>query len=530
MASELDPPAAEHLRSVAAAVYREAPSGWLSATLSCVVTPISVSRRLVYHRPEGPVNDRLFDLPLDPFHSLCRRGGAGQAHVDLTVQSSGDYQALVIWPGEHGPFSGFRSHLYLLDPGADPLQPGDEEDGPADASPAGDPQEAVHLLREVMRIKYEILGRTEPPRPPASTAMLELLQQRSPVPLPADLLALYRVSDGGPLTFDDYEWLSLSELVGPEGSGGRLEDGRYNRPGWETGWNHTVLETDPLRRVRRVTGHLGWIPFAHDGGGNYLAVDMAPGPGGRPGQVIEMGRDYDDGALYRADSVTGLLRMELKTLKRGDYEAPEEDYVELFGPEWEQPADRYAWQRRIDARRATLASVGPEVQRLIVLHGTELDLRPLRNAPRLRDITLTCRNPDLSVLRELPVENLELRVDTVDLTPLTGHPTLRTVVLTTEQPVRIAPLSTLPKLYGLDLAEAAVGDLEHLAGATTPRFLMLALEQWQELRKRTDRPPAPAVAALAGDTVRHQTALEWAAGFPRFRPPAVARLTGRLEP
>jgi len=37
----------------------------------------------------------------------------------------------------------------------------------------------------------------------------------------------------------------------------------------------------------------GWVPLASDRAGNYLGVDLDPGPGGSWGQVIIFGRDYD---------------------------------------------------------------------------------------------------------------------------------------------------------------------------------------------------------------------------------------------
>jgi hypothetical protein len=228
-----------------------------------------------------------------------------------------------------------------------------------------------------------------------------------------------------------------------------------------------------------------------------------------------------------ADSVTGLLRMELDTIGRGDYDAVEDSSIELFGPEWDRTPARNARERRIDARRESLGSLGPEVQRLIVGHGADLDLVALHNAPMLRDVRLTCQDPDLSPLLDLPVENLALTVDTVDLTPLAGHPTLRTVTLATTEPVHVAPLGTLPMLNGLHLAEAVVADLDGLAALRTLRYLMLSADQWQELRRRTDRLPPLAAAGLAGD-VRQEAALRWASGFPGFRPPRQTRITGRL--
>ena len=51
--------------------------------------------------------------------------------------------------------------------------------------------------------------------------------------------------------------------------------------------------SQPPNAIQSAYAHPGWIPIARDWGGNYLAVDLAPGPAGRWGQVIIFGRDYD---------------------------------------------------------------------------------------------------------------------------------------------------------------------------------------------------------------------------------------------
>ncbi|KAJ6122584.1 hypothetical protein N7512_005049 [Penicillium capsulatum] len=45
--------------------------------------------------------------------------------------------------------------------------------------------------------------------------------------------------------------------------------------------------------VQKAYAHPAWIPVARDWGGNHIAIDLAPGPSGKWGQVIIFGRDYD---------------------------------------------------------------------------------------------------------------------------------------------------------------------------------------------------------------------------------------------
>lgn len=52
-------------------------------------------------------------------------------------------------------------------------------------------------------------------------------------------------------------------------------------------------DSQPPNAIQKAYTNNSWIPLARDWGGNCLAVDLAPGPAGKWGQVIIMGRDYD---------------------------------------------------------------------------------------------------------------------------------------------------------------------------------------------------------------------------------------------
>lgn len=52
-------------------------------------------------------------------------------------------------------------------------------------------------------------------------------------------------------------------------------------------------ESVPENAIQRVYAHPAWIPLAKDWEGNNIAIDLAPGPKGRWGQVILFGRDFD---------------------------------------------------------------------------------------------------------------------------------------------------------------------------------------------------------------------------------------------
>ncbi|KAH7393164.1 1,3-beta-glucan biosynthesis protein-like protein [Cadophora sp. MPI-SDFR-AT-0126] len=61
-------------------------------------------------------------------------------------------------------------------------------------------------------------------------------------------------------------------------------------------WRQELLsrqDSQPPGAIQKVYAHPAWIPLVRDWGGNNLAVDLAPGPSGKWGQVILFGRDYD---------------------------------------------------------------------------------------------------------------------------------------------------------------------------------------------------------------------------------------------
>ncbi|HPO97721.1 MAG TPA: SMI1/KNR4 family protein [Bacillota bacterium] len=62
----------------------------------------------------------------------------------------------------------------------------------------------------------------------------------------------------------------------------------------------------PEGAVREEYINEGWIPFIKDFGGNFIGIDLKPGPKGKSGQIINFGRDEDE-KLVIADSVKDFL-------------------------------------------------------------------------------------------------------------------------------------------------------------------------------------------------------------------------------
>ncbi len=61
-------------------------------------------------------------------------------------------------------------------------------------------------------------------------------------------------------------------------------------------WRQELLDkqdSQPPNAIQKAYAHPAWIPLARDWGGNNICVDLAPGPAGKWGQIILVGRDYD---------------------------------------------------------------------------------------------------------------------------------------------------------------------------------------------------------------------------------------------
>ncbi|SCG39801.1 SMI1/KNR4 family protein [Micromonospora coxensis] len=260
-----------------------------------------------------------------------------------------------------------------------------------------------------------------------------------------------------------------------------------------------VYEAYPPGRVRRVSRSDWWVEVGTDSGGNDCMVDLDPGPHGRPGQIIEYGRDFHGPVGYVAESVTAALRDAIGSLRGAD---------DSSRRAWIHP--RYSHSERVGQRRVADVVAGLDVQELYlndgdVLHLAELaPLRHLRNVSVNRAARVTAALPP-----GVPVEWLSIDAAEIDLPPLGAHPTLWGLRLATRLPISIGSLTGLPALSHLDLSAAKVSDLHRLADLTGLRVLELDLAQWRELREHGPLPAGLAAAALNG-FARLEDADQWA--------------------
>ena len=122
--------------------------------------------------------------------------------------------------------------------------------------------------------------------PPASPDELAETERYLGVRFPDGVRASFLRHDGqspdSPWMLDGWELLSLGRIrnewaVWKE----LLDDGSFA---------DTESDTDGSA-VRTDWWHPAWIPLTYDGGGNHHCLDLAPGPHGAPGQIIEMWHD-----------------------------------------------------------------------------------------------------------------------------------------------------------------------------------------------------------------------------------------------
>lgn len=142
--------------------------------------------------------------------------------------------------------------------------------------------------------------------------------------LPQGLRDVYLQNDGQNRTivcgmFFGLEFLSLAELV-------------RNWRGWrDIASNPFYADMNefstsyPATAIQPEYATTGWVPFAHDGSGSHLGVDLAPGPAGQTGQVINFGSDEND-KFVMAPSFEAFLAWQLKQLQGGNFRVKTENY------------------------------------------------------------------------------------------------------------------------------------------------------------------------------------------------------------
>ena len=169
----------------------------------------------------------------------------------------------------------------------------------------------------------------------ASEAAVRAAEEKIGVAFPAELREMYLANDG-----DDgdaicgvllgFHFLPLDELTADWESWAALA-------GDEALNNSAHFTSRPEGRIKRRYANTKWIPLCSDSSGNFIGIDLDPDVKGRPGQVINFGRDEHDKVVLEV-SLNAFLERLTRVIRSehffvGEYDGEE---VIFFGPNGEE--------------------------------------------------------------------------------------------------------------------------------------------------------------------------------------------------
>ncbi|MBD0422956.1 SMI1/KNR4 family protein [Streptomyces sp. TRM S81-3] len=296
----------------------------------------------------------------------------GASRVSYMVERAPDGKLLlhVVDPGpavEHGVVSPFVGALLLVEGAVpEPWRRLPEAVPGAAPAPSADPALLERTLRERLP---DAIGATE--------EEIAEAEARLGVALPDELKALYRVTRARWEDWNgDYaaqervsdavgcELFSLDELY--------IADARSRPCPWQFAADDAAV-TAPDAAVQGLVGSPGWIAFGDNGGGDRLALDLTPGPGGHTGQVIVIDHERTIGAGLLAESLTDMV------INRPD------------GWHQDRDADNPPVVARVNTHRlgSVEAAARPELEVLVIggRASAPVGLAPVVGLPRLRTLT-----------------------------------------------------------------------------------------------------------------------------------------------
>ena len=103
------------------------------------------------------------------------------------------------------------------------------------------------------------------------------------------------------------EWMGLKKIA---------DDPKINNSG--------SFSSTPMASIKRCYADAKWIPFCTDGSGNFIGIDLAPGPNGKAGQIINFGRDEGNKAVLAKDLNAFFERL-IRIIKSDDFHIADYD-------------------------------------------------------------------------------------------------------------------------------------------------------------------------------------------------------------
>jgi len=310
--------------------------------------------------------------------------------------------------------------------------------------------ESIKVIRQLASLHL--------PRPEGATASpakatdLDALEAELGTSLPPAFRELYGLQDGGDSrVFFGFEWMSIREIhefcIASEA---------FRDPDADDIISHVP------GAIREEYFHRLWVPFAHDYGGNYLAMDLGPGPEGVHGQIINMGRD-EHRMFVLAPGLAAFLSYVMEQFKNHN-----------IGPEGNLRGSTHFFDG-LRERYGHGAASAPDPgfdrwwreQPAAFVSALEAELG---TTPR--------SFPDLTAARKLSV-----RLD--DLAPLEHCHHLGSLVLSGSAATSLRPLSGLKKLKSLVLGRVGVSDIEPLESLPALKHLSLYGTSVEDLRPLT---------------------------------------------
>jgi cell wall assembly regulator SMI1 len=315
-------------------------------------------------------------------------------------------------------------------------------------------------------------------RPPATEAQIARVETVIGRALPEDYKELYRLHNGASDINGLFFGPSFIDLEQVERNWRMWDELSHDETLWELDLDCTSI---PHGWIQERYICQGWIPFASNGDGNYLGVDLDPGPEGIYGQVINFGRDEEEKYVI-APNLTLFFQLMAALLEHGNYRVGDDNELLLTEPAdhlleglnyWrlpygmprttgaEAPAPEMpfeAWYAALDSRWQSMIS------KRIELPGAGYDDLANMTYFAVLDDTISNIGPlsYFTGLRELILSGTQVS----DLSPLRACRLLKTLYLSKTPVTDLSPLSELANLTTLSLYHTGVTDLSPLYGLT----------------------------------------------------------------